>query len=800
MRSGATLGWIGVAVAVGGWWFARRADDRIATVAVLCVVAAAALARGSAAAAWLDRAESQVRDDRPYWVHARLLDHPGREGDAPAVMARIERAEPSLPSALRARIRLPAGCDAEAGDVVEALVMLERPREAGNPGGFSPRAAARAMGCAAVGRALTAQRAATVASIGRATIVRWRRAIERVLATGLSENARELAVPLVVGDRSGVSIETSVRLQAAGLTHLLALSGLHVTWLAGVARGMAAVAGGGIGGRAIAGAACALFYVAIAGPLPSLLRAACTELGMTWARLRGRAIDPVQALALSALVLILVAPGWVDDLGFQLSCTATLGIVTVGRALERSLAEDAIGRGRHGVDRRRAVLRAVLAVLVPTAAAQLLVLPLLLARFHALPWTALATNLIAVPVCAWLLAAAWLAIALEWLAPGTGAWALAACEALSDLLQVIARGPQHVPLALLPTGSQAGPVILAAVGAALLALGAIGPRPLDQRHLPLSRGRSAALAGGAFASLLSIILVVTTPSMRPEPGRWWLIVLDVGQGDAIAIASPRGWWLVDAGPRSARVDLGQRAVLPFLRWAGVRRLEAVVLTHDHGDHTGGAEAVCAGIPVVRTIAAVPLPGWPGPAVRFRAEAVARGDTLPLAPRAVVLWPPRQARVQGDNAASLVLEVGEGEGRALLAADVDSTIEDSLRLAPRVAVLKVAHHGAGSSSGGRFVRSLAPRHAIVSCGRRNPFGHPHPGALARLAAAGAVIERTDRSGARWFELSAETTRAVPWRRDIHERATPRGDRNEPLGHPLRSAAHRLGPLARPGTHW
>jgi competence protein ComEC len=272
---------------------------------------------------------------------------------------------------------------------------------------------------------------------------------------------------------------------------------------------------------------------------------------------------------------------------------------------------------------------------------------------------------------------------------------------------------------------------------------------------------------------LAVTLAAAIPPLRPPPGRWWLVALDVGQGDALALGFEDGWWLVDAGPRTPHRDAGEAVVLPFLRWAGVRSLGRLVVTHDDGDHAGGVAAVRRALPVARLTVPPALPGRPGPGARFGGEASARGDTLRRSPPAIVRWPPR-AGAEGaslaataaasDNRASLVIEVGEGRGRALLAADVDSTVERDLTVAPDLAALKVAHHGSGSSSGATFLARSRPRLGVISCARRNPFGHPDAGVLARLAAAGARVARTDREGAIWLELSDAGVRRLDWRRE------------------------------------
>ena len=247
-----------------------------------------------------------------------------------------------------------------------------------------------------------------------------------------------------------------------------------------------------------------------------------------------------------------------------------------------------------------------------------------------------------------------------------------------------------------------------------------------------------------------------------------MVAIDVGQGDALALAFADGWWLVDAGPRTAQWDAGEGAVLPFLRWAGVRRLERLVLTHDDGDHTGGAGAVQRSLRVRAVLSPAPRPGVPGPAARFGARTIARGDTLRGYPTVRACWPPRAGEsdvalsCRGDNAAALVLEVGEGGARALLTADADSLVEPALHVAPHAAVLKAGHHGSGTSSGGAFVRALAPTRVLLSVGRHNAYGHPHPAALAWLSRTGASLDRTDRTGAVWYEFSRRGVRVLDWR--------------------------------------
>jgi competence protein ComEC len=513
--------------------------------------------------------------------------------------------------------------------------------------------------------------------------------------------------------------------------------------------------------RALAAALCALFYAGIAGPLPSLMRAAAHECLMATATVRGRALDPVQALALSVLGLLGCAPGWAADLGFQLSYAATLGLITFGPWFTEHM-------GRR---------RAWCAPFIPTLSAQATALPLLLARFHAVSWTGTFSNLVAVPVSGLLLAAAWLGALAEMAVPGWGHLWFSAGEVLAAVLRWVTVSAARAPQALWAVGAERGVVWCAAAGTVLLALALPRPRTLAARRRPDSPPRVLARGLGTMLLGIALVCALTVRPLAPPSGRAWLVALDVGQGDALALAFGRSWWLLDAGPRAPGYDAGETTVLPFLRWAGVRRLEWLLITHDDSDHAGGAGAVMRGLAVEHLGTSSFRPGAPG--FFSQARLLARGDLLRRDPRVQVLWPPRAAPGGGGNATALVIEAGRGAGRLLFMADVDSVVEDSLDVPPGVLMLKVSHHGASSATGMGFLRRARPAIALLSVGARNRFGHPAPALLERLSAVRARVRRTDLDGALWFEWWEGGAQELDWR---HGRS-----RDPRMAHPLCVAA-------------
>jgi ComEC/Rec2-related protein len=367
--------------------------------------------------------------DRDVWrIVARLESPPLREADAPTAAVRVLAASPPLVLGTAIAPATAAGLDGRVGrhrrvpraaGTSERTALARRVRrcERGTRLG-KLRQRSSVHGLRTPGT--RSRHGARAAGDARASRDRAR-AGECALARGArARHAAAARRPERDGHRNGC------RAAGLGLVHLLALSGLHVTWLAGVARSLVAIAGGGPVARAVGGALAALGYALIAGPIPSLARAVAAEAADALAASRERALDPLQSLGLAALVLLAAEPGWAFDLGFQLSCAATFGLVALGGPLS-ALAE-------HAPQLARRSLAAGAHRGCPTGA-----LPWLLARFHALPWTSLVANLLAVPVSEGLLAAAALGAVCEAVLPGSGRVWMRACEALAGAVAPVDR-------------------------------------------------------------------------------------------------------------------------------------------------------------------------------------------------------------------------------------------------------------------------------------------------------------------------------------------------------------------------
>jgi competence protein ComEC len=299
--------------------------------------------------------------------------------------------------------------------------------------------------------------------------------------------------------------------------------------------------------------------------------------------------------------------------------------------------------------------------------------------------------------------------------------------------------------------------------------------------------RRAAI-GSALAVAVCVAWPVAGRGEAPPAGTLRLTMLDVGQGDGLAVQFPDGRALtVDAGG-VAGFDIGGRIVSPALWHLGVTRLDWLAFTHPDLDHIGGTASVARdlrpreiweGVPVERNAQRALL----------RAEAarddvawrrLQAGDSLDVAGVRVDVWsPPRPdwERPKSRNEDSIVLSIRYGDVQMILTGDAgeefESHLDRELDLAP-VRILKVGHHGSKSSSTPAFVNWLSPQIALVSVGAGNLFGHPAPEVMARYSAIGTQIFRTDLDGA----ISVTTNGTDTWVETITGRRWMVGVRRVP----------------------
>jgi competence protein ComEC len=607
-----------------------------------------------------------------------------------------------------------------AGQRVRLETRLHRAAGFRNPGGFDYGRQLERQGVLVVG-STRADRLTVLDDPGPSWNVEVRRAARAAIERALPPASAALLVGLLLGDRAGLPPEIDTAFRRAGAYHLLAVSGFNVALVAGATFALLSLAR--FPRRVAAAGAIVVVagFASVVGLEPSVLRAALMATLVLGALLVEREASVPNGLALAAIAILALRPADLHDPGFQLSFAATAGIVAA--PIPRGLVAGAVA---------------------VSLAAELAVLPVTLVHFNQVTVLGPLANLGAVPLAGVATIAGLAGVVASWLSASAGDVLVNATWPVLVALRLLVAVVASPSWALVHLPSPPWPAVASYVAALLLGLGWWRRRS--------TRPRPARYAG-LLGALLALVAVGTAawPLARPADGRLRVIVLDVGQGDAILVEMPDGRTaLIDAGGGGPwRLDAGERVVAPVLWNRGVLRLAGTVVTHDDQDHAGG-------MPAVRKLF--------GTGETWTAETLRASPRVIAGVRLTALGgaPARDRRQRNDDA--LVLRVDYGLVSFLLASDITAAVEARLladRAALSATVLKVAHHGSRGSSTPEFLRAVGPRVAVVSVGARNPYGHPSPETLARLEAAGATVYRTDRDGAVVLETDGRALTARGW---------------------------------------
>lgn len=584
--------------------------------------------------------------------------------------------------------------------------------------------------------------------------IRLKRAARKVIESILPNPDAGLLSGILLGLGHTLPDRLSQAFRTTGLTHIIVISGFNISLVSGAVM---------LSARRLLHRWVALLvslmvialYTLFVGPSPPVVRAALMGCLFALGWLAGRRSHALTSLAATSLMMTAFNPLLVWSVSFQLSFAATLALIVLEPVLARNVRSWITSR--VGGDRAARWTRLLRDILLTTVAAQIATLPIIYAHFEEVSIISLLANILVLPVQPAIMLFGSIATFLGGLWRPIGSVAAWLVWPFLRYSIIVVQRLAQLPWASVTVPHNGSGVVWAFYGLVLSALVLARyskPRVDLGGLLKRARTAKASILALALAALLIWAAVISLPDQRLH-----VYFLDVGQGDAILLRTPGGRViLVDGGPDPLLLTSHLGRILPF--WQ--RRIDLVVATHADQDHLSGLIPVIERYKVTYVLEPPTMDDKSPLALHWhelldssetnrilatRGTRVTLGDQLLLQ----VLHPPADAvrsAETDDNRNSLVLIVSMGRCRLLLTADIDTQAESDLiaRGDPlRATILKVAHHGAGTSSSASLLSAVNPQVAVISVGEDNRFGHPGEAVLRRLSDIGCRVFRTDLHG-------------------------------------------------------
>lgn len=570
-------------------------------------------------------------------------------------------------------------------------------------------------------------------------LLRIREHLNGVLEGAAGEAAPVFAA-MVLGEKGELPKETKMLYQMAGIIHILAISGLHISLLGMGLYELLKKTGLGIWSAGFLSLTVMIFYGEMTGGSVSAMRAVSMFLIATGAKILGRIYDMMTALSVSAMILLLESPAYLYNTGFLLSFGAVLG---VGAVLPVFLKFSGI---------KNKILKS----LMGSVCVQLTTLPVMLWFYGEVSMIGIFLNLLVLPTVGIVLISGVFTALIGCISPG-----LAVCVSLPGRLVLFAYDKLCSLGTSLPfcTWTPGQPKIWQAAVYYILLFSVTGAAGFLIKKEVKNRRKLYLAKSGLVVSLAAALFVLS----QRDRLHMEITCLDIGQGDAIAAQLPTGEvFLVDGGS-SNKKNIGQYQILPFLKNQGISYVDAVFISHTDEDHISGVREILEYMEkglISLKIGNLILPGISEkPEARRELEALAKkvgiqvmtankGDDFRIGDgRISVLSPEKGASGEDVNEDAVVFLLSYKNFRGLFTGDVgEETEKKLLSVLTDVDFLKVGHHGSGYSSTQAFLDKIKPEVSVISCSESNTYGHPSPETIKRLEKSGSRVEYTMKSGA------------------------------------------------------
>lgn len=584
--------------------------------------------------------------------------------------------------------------------------------------------------------------------------------VVRTIRTVMKGDEANFLIGLLLGDRTEISEEIKSAFMNTGTIHVLAVSGSHVVLVAEIIFVIVGLLRFSRKPKILIAIAALIYYMFLTGATPSVVRATLMIVILYIGKLFEERTDVYNVLGVSAIIILLIEPKQLFDVGFQLSFSAVFSIVYFYPKLNALIPKIPEPLEEFKIMNWLWQLFAV------SLAAQIGTLPFTAFYFGKVSIVSLFANLIVVPIVGLIvtigLCGALLGILSMWIA--------AFFSEVNNLLAIFTlnfvKWAEQVPFAIVNTatfGLKETLLYSALIGF----LFNIGNKLIQKKII--------------FASIIIVNILLLNSLFHSSANNLRITFLDVGQGDGAVIQFPTGEVIVvDAGPRTNDFDAGEKSVAPFLRRNGISTIDAIITTHPHADHLGGVPYLMKHFSVTQIIDADQFAQtnlfYEYNLLRKKEEhlTVKAGIIFPVGNARMYFLHPTKQFIDVDssngfsdlNESSIVFKLHYGSTSFLFTGDAETEAEGHLVNSFQdflvSDVLKAGHHGSSTSSSEYFVASVKPKHVIVSVAKFNKFRHPSKRVIERFRSFGASVYRTDVDGAIILESDGITVSKMKWR--------------------------------------
>ncbi len=676
----------------------------------------------------------------------------------------VEIGNSSIPVSGRIKLSIyDRDTDIEYGDAVRFTARLKKIRGFNNPGLFNYAGYVSRKGIRASTGISNKEGIVRTGEYGNPLlkkIYRWREKIRLSIIRGLSESSSAVLQAMVIGTTGDLTPELRDRFTAAGVTHILSISGSHLGFVTLLSFFIARYLLTRLPCRiflrmtmyatpsksaAIVTMPPVIFYSFLSGGEVATIRSLIMAIVFLLAILIERDDDPVNTLATAAILVLAWNPQGLFDISFQLSYTAVLSMIVSARIFHARIAGQKAAKGLYGWRQR------IILLLILTVSATVSTAPIVAHYFNQITWAGFLSNMVIIPYAGFTVVPIGLLTGCLGLVLNADVIPFAQLnELLMTIFLRMADLFAGIPFAVIHTPS---PDILSV---SFLYLFLISLFFLNKKW-----ARAASVISISFMT----VIIACGHLNRHDNETMRVTFLDVGQGDSAIMEFPGGKLMIidGGGTFSSSFDMGRSVVAPYLWNKGIRKIDYMVLSHPQRDHAGGliylldtfhvgevwtngmtSPATCLFDRIIREKGITHLK------VSKNTDDKTIGGCI-----VQVLNPPPIATAPGSsnpgliNNLSVVLRIGCKDGSILFTGDIEE--EQMKKIAAggpilRSNIIKVPHHGAAGSVDSRFMSSVNPSIAVISAGYQNSYGHPSPEVVSSYETSGSAIYRTDQDGA------------------------------------------------------